>query len=109
MTNEDEIEYELSMRYAPLKGNVVSRRTVEDLIGCIIEAPDMQQHANLGVNKQNTDRGRAVLYAAYPSVGAQRRRQQRTDGGNRICDWKVGEMRFFSNPSVTSHNLYYVK
>ncbi|OFJ47126.1 hypothetical protein BA896_022120 [Janthinobacterium lividum] len=73
MTNKDEIEYELSMRYAPLKGNVVSRRTVEDLIGCIIEAPDLQQHANLGVNKQNTDRDEPyfmpLIQALAPSGG----------------------------------------
>ncbi|WP_230503114.1 SDR family oxidoreductase [Janthinobacterium sp. FW305-128] len=55
MTNEDEVDYELTTRHAPFKGTVVSRRSVADLIASIIAAPDLHMHANLGVNKPNTD------------------------------------------------------
>ncbi|KHA76011.1 hypothetical protein NC77_26590 [Janthinobacterium lividum] len=55
MTDEDEVDYELTTRHAPFKGTVVSRKSVADLIASIIEAPDLHLHANLGVNKPNTD------------------------------------------------------
>ena len=55
MTNEDEVDYELTTRHAPFKGTVVSRRSAADLIASIIETPDLHMHANLGVNKPNTD------------------------------------------------------
>ncbi|MGX9782568.1 SDR family oxidoreductase [Janthinobacterium lividum] len=55
MTDEDEVDYELTTRHAPFKGTVVSRRSVADLIASIIETPDLHRHANLGVNKPNTD------------------------------------------------------
>ncbi|WP_436541852.1 SDR family oxidoreductase [Janthinobacterium sp. ZB1P44] len=55
MTDEDEVDYELTTRHAPFKGTVVSRKSVADLIASIIEAPDLHRHANLGVNKPNTD------------------------------------------------------
>ncbi|WP_226940973.1 SDR family oxidoreductase [Janthinobacterium violaceinigrum] len=55
MTNEDEVDYELTTRHAPFKGTVVSRKSVADLIASIIAAPDLHLHANLGVNKPNTD------------------------------------------------------
>ncbi|MGF6114613.1 uncharacterized protein YbjT (DUF2867 family) [Janthinobacterium lividum] len=55
MMDEDEVDYELTTRHAPFKGTVVSRRSVADLIASIIEAPDLHRHANLGVNKPNTD------------------------------------------------------
>jgi len=55
MTDEDEVDYELTTRHAPFKGTVVSRKSVADLIASIIDAPDMHRHANLGVNKPNTD------------------------------------------------------
>ena len=55
MTDEDEVDYELTTRHAPFKGTVVSRRSVANLIASIIEAPELHLHANLGVNKPNTD------------------------------------------------------
>lgn len=55
MTDEDEVDYELTTRHAPFKGTVVSRKSVADLIASVIEAPDLHRHANLGVNKPNTD------------------------------------------------------
>jgi uncharacterized protein YbjT (DUF2867 family) len=55
MTNEDEVDYELTTRHAPFKGTVVSRRSVADLIASIIETPDLHRYDNLGVNKPNTD------------------------------------------------------
>lgn len=55
MTDEDEVDYELTPRHAPFKGTVVSRKSVANLIASIIETPDLHRHANLGVNKPNTD------------------------------------------------------
>ncbi|UQV43970.1 hypothetical protein KIV45_18990 [Janthinobacterium lividum] len=55
MTDEDEVDYELTTRQAPFKGTVVSRRSVANLIASIIETPGLHVHANLGVNKPNTD------------------------------------------------------
>ena len=55
MTDEDEVDYELTTRHAPFKGTVVSRKSVADLIISIIETPALHRHANLGVNKPNTD------------------------------------------------------
>jgi hypothetical protein len=55
MTDEDEVDYELTTRHTPFKGTVVSHRSVANLITSIIEAPDLHRQSNLGVNKPNTD------------------------------------------------------
>jgi uncharacterized protein YbjT (DUF2867 family) len=55
LTDEDEVDYELTTRDESFKGTVVSRRSVGDLIARIIESPDLHIGANLGLNKPNTD------------------------------------------------------
>jgi len=55
LTDEDEVDYELTERHAPFKGTVVSRRSVADLIARIIAEPSLHMHGNVGVNKPNTD------------------------------------------------------
>lgn len=55
MTDDDEVDYELTTRHAPFQGTVVSRKSVAELITSIIEAPELHVQANLGVNKPNTD------------------------------------------------------
>ncbi|WP_354670203.1 hypothetical protein [Janthinobacterium sp. SUN100] len=108
MTNEDEVDDERTTRRAPLNGTVVSRRRVADLIANIIAAPDLHLRES-GREQTAHRRGQAVFHAASSSAAAQHQQQRRAEGENRICDWGTGKMEVFSNPSITSHNLYYVK
>ncbi|MEC3768850.1 SDR family oxidoreductase [Cupriavidus sp. SS-3] len=55
LTDEDEVDYELTVRNEPFKGTVVSRRSVGDLITRIIESPALHLDENLGVSKPNSD------------------------------------------------------
>lgn len=55
LTDEEEVDYELTAKGQPFKGTVVSRRSVAALIAGIIASPDLHLHSNLGVNKPGTD------------------------------------------------------
>lgn len=55
LTEENEVDYELTERNEPFKGTVVSRKSVADLIVKIIQAPNLHVHGNVGVNKPGTD------------------------------------------------------
>lgn len=55
LTDEDEVDYELTGRHDPFKGTVVSRKSVADLIVKIIESPELHGGASLGVSKPNTE------------------------------------------------------
>jgi uncharacterized protein YbjT (DUF2867 family) len=55
LTDEDEVDYELTGRRDSFKGTVVSRRSVADLIVQIIESPQLHGGESLGVNKPGTD------------------------------------------------------
>lgn len=55
LTEENEVDYELTERNEPFKGTVVSRKSVADLIVTIIQAPNLHVHGNVGVNKPGTD------------------------------------------------------
>jgi len=55
LTDEDEVDYQITEKGQPFKGTVVSRRSVGDLIGQIIVDPARFVGANLGVNKPGTD------------------------------------------------------
>ncbi len=55
LTDEDEVDYELTARDAPFKGTVVSRKSVADLIVKIIRSPSLHLHGNVGVDKPGTD------------------------------------------------------
>lgn len=55
LTDEDEVDYQITEKGQPFKGTVVSRRSVGDLIGQIIVDPERFVGANLGVNKPGTD------------------------------------------------------
>jgi uncharacterized protein YbjT (DUF2867 family) len=56
LTDEDEVNYELTERNTPFKGTVVSRKSVADLIVKIIRSPALHLCGNIGVNKLDTDR-----------------------------------------------------
>ncbi|QYY33936.1 SDR family oxidoreductase (plasmid) [Cupriavidus pinatubonensis] len=55
LTDEDEVDYELTIRNEAFKGTVVSRKSVGDLITRIIESPALHVDENLGVNKPGSD------------------------------------------------------
>lgn len=55
LTDEDEVDYELTSKGEPFKGTVVSRKSVGELIAKVIKSPDLHVGANLGINKPNTD------------------------------------------------------
>ena len=55
LTDEDEVDYELTERDAPFKGTVVSRKSVADLIAKIIRSPSLHLHGNIGVDKPGSD------------------------------------------------------
>lgn len=55
LTDEDEVDYELTDKGQPFKGTVVSRRSVADLIEKIITSPELHAGASLGVNKPGSE------------------------------------------------------
>lgn len=55
LTDENEVDYELTERDAPFKGTVVSRKSVADLIAKIIRSPNLHLRGSVGVNKPGTD------------------------------------------------------
>lgn len=55
LTDEDEVDYELTAKDEPFRGTVVSRRSVAELIVQIIASPELHVGANLGLNKPNSD------------------------------------------------------
>ncbi|MFV0280236.1 MAG: SDR family oxidoreductase [Rhodoblastus sp.] len=55
LTDENEVDYELTRRDEPFKGTVVSRKSVADLIVKVIRSPDLHLRGNVGVNKPGTD------------------------------------------------------
>lgn len=55
LTDEDEVDYEITAKGEDFKGTVVSRRSVAELISQIILSPETHVGGNLGINKPNTD------------------------------------------------------
>ncbi len=55
LTDEDEVDYELTTKGQAFKGTVVSRRSVGDLVAKIIANPALHTGQNLGVHKPGSD------------------------------------------------------
>lgn len=55
LTDEDEVDHELTAKGQPFKGTVVSRKSVADVILQVIAKPNLHIGGNLGVNKPGTD------------------------------------------------------
>lgn len=55
LTDADEVSYEVTQRNKPFKGTEVSRKSVAALVTEIATSPSRYPHANLGVDKPNTD------------------------------------------------------
>ncbi|WP_336813538.1 SDR family oxidoreductase [Bosea sp. MMO-172] len=55
LTDEDEVDYELTARGEAFKGTVVARRSVAVLIAGILRDPQLHSGADLGVDKPGSD------------------------------------------------------
>lgn len=55
MTNDDEIDYELTEKGTPFKGTTISRKSIADLIVKTIQDPKLHQYSSLGIDKPGTD------------------------------------------------------
>lgn len=52
--DEDEVDYELTVKGQPFKGTEVSRKSVADLVVKLIDHPDQMIGDSLGISKPNT-------------------------------------------------------
>ena len=50
-TNTDEVDYEITHKGEPEKGNIVSRKSIAAFISEIVNNPDKYRRQNLGINK----------------------------------------------------------
>ncbi|WP_125767104.1 NAD(P)H-binding protein [Lapidilactobacillus wuchangensis] len=55
MTNDDEIDYELTKKGEVFKGTMISRQSIADLVIKIIDQPDKYYQQSLGISKPGTD------------------------------------------------------
>lgn len=55
LTDEDEVDYELTRKGQPFKGTVVSRRSVAELIAQMVTHPELHVGESLGVHKPGSD------------------------------------------------------
>jgi|SRR5580765_3407597 len=62
LQDEDEIDYETTMKGEPFKGTQVSRKSVADLIIKIIRSPKLHSRANVGIDKPGTDGDKPSFY-----------------------------------------------
>lgn len=62
LSDDDEVDYEMTERNEPFKGTEVSRKSVAALVVECIRKPETFSHKNLGVNKPNTDDDKPSFY-----------------------------------------------
>ena len=55
LTDNDEIDYEITQKDETFKGTEVSRKSVAELVIKLVDTPGLYFRENLGVNKPNTD------------------------------------------------------
>lgn len=53
-TNADEVDYEITRKGEPEKGNVISRKSIASFISEVIKSPEKYMKQNLGINKPNS-------------------------------------------------------
>jgi uncharacterized protein YbjT (DUF2867 family) len=53
-SNENEVDYETTLKGTPERGSVISRKSLATLITEIIKTPEQFKQLNLGVNKPNS-------------------------------------------------------
>ena len=54
ITNADEVDYETTRKGEPVRGAVISQKSLATFITEIIESPEKYIRENLGVNKPNS-------------------------------------------------------
>lgn len=63
LTNKDEVDYEMTKgANTPFKGTEVSRLSVASYVNDLVENPDQDVRANVGLNKPNTDGDKPAWY-----------------------------------------------
>jgi len=62
LTDDDEIDYEITQKNKPFKGTEVSRKSVASLVVKLIGNPALAIRKSLGVNKPNTDGDKPSFY-----------------------------------------------
>lgn len=62
LTDQEEVDYELTKKGEVFKGTEVSRKSIADLVTKIIDTPDSFVDDSLGVNKPNTDGDKPAWY-----------------------------------------------
>ncbi len=62
LTNDDEIDYEITQKGEPFKGTEVSRKSVADLVVKLIKGPETEIGMNLGINKPGTEGPKPSFY-----------------------------------------------
>lgn len=55
LTDNDEIDYELTQKNESFKGTEVSRQSVADFVVRLLKNPDQYQNDSIGINKPGTD------------------------------------------------------
>ena len=60
MTNNPEIDYELTEKGEPYKGTIISRASIADLIVRISKDTSLHNYASLGISKPGTDGDRPM-------------------------------------------------
>ncbi|EOH71896.1 SDR family oxidoreductase [Enterococcus malodoratus] len=62
LTDQEEVDYELTKKGEVFKGTEVSRKSIADLVTKIIDTPNSFVGDSLGVNKPNTDGDKPAWY-----------------------------------------------
>lgn len=62
LTNQNEVNYEITHKNEPFKGTEVSRKTVGVVISELIQNPQKAINDSLGINKPNTDGDKPAWY-----------------------------------------------
>lgn len=62
LTDQDEIDFEITERGEPFKGTIVSRRSVAALVAQLVESDGALGNRNIGINKPNSDGDKIALY-----------------------------------------------
>ncbi len=62
LTDNDEVDYELTQKEEDFKGTEVSRRSVGAYIAEVIQHPERDVKASVGINKPNTDGDKPAFY-----------------------------------------------
>lgn len=62
LSDDDEVDYEITQKGEPFKGTEVSRMSVADYIAGVITHPERDSRSSVGINKPNTDGDKPSFY-----------------------------------------------